>query len=40
MPDKGDSSSESQKICLQMALNDFAQTVNGVEPSDFEKSKD
>ncbi|HUU87711.1 MAG TPA: hypothetical protein VMX17_08170 [Candidatus Glassbacteria bacterium] len=40
MPDKGNSSSESQKICLQIAINDFSHNVNGVEPSDFEEDKD
>jgi len=40
MPDKGNSSSESQKICLQIAINEFSHNVNGVEPSDFEEEKD
>ena len=40
MPDKGNSSSESQKVCLSQALNQFEHTVNGVEASDFEKEKD
>lgn len=36
MPDRGDSSSESQKVCLQISLNDLDATVNGVEDSDFD----
>jgi len=40
MPDKGLKSEDSQKVCLQQAIDDFSYTVNGVEPSDFEKEKD
>lgn len=38
MPYQGDSESESQKIALTNALNQFSYTVNGVEDSDFKKS--
>lgn len=40
IPYHGDSCSESQKVCLKQALNEFSYTVNGVEESDFKKSKD
>jgi len=40
MPDQGNTSSESQKIALQNAINQFSYTVNGVEDSDFKKPKD
>ena len=40
MPDRGNSSNESQKVCLQQALNEFSYTINGIEDSDFEKEKD
>ena len=35
MPDKGDSSTESQKVNLTQRLNEFSYAVNGVEESDF-----
>jgi hypothetical protein len=35
MPDKGDTTDTSQKICLRMALNDLYANVNGVEEEDF-----
>lgn len=40
MPFHGNSSSESQKVCLQNALNNFHYTVNGVERNDFLPSEE
>jgi len=35
MPHKGDKCSDSQRICLQQAINEFSYTVNGIEKSDL-----
>jgi hypothetical protein len=35
MPYRGDVCSESQKLCLQQALNELDHNVNGVEDLDF-----
>ena len=35
MPYKGDTCSESQKLCLQQALNELEHNVNGVEEEDL-----
>ncbi len=40
MPYKGDTQSDSQKICLTHQLNEFYYTVNGVEDSDFIEDED
>lgn len=40
MPFHGNSSSESQKVCLQNALSNFHHTVNGVEKNDFLPSEE
>lgn len=40
MPYKGDTESESQKLCLQNALSNFEHTVNGVKESDFKPNND
>ena len=40
MPDHGNTKSDSQKIALLDAINQFSYTVNGVEDSDFKKPKD
>lgn len=40
MPDKGLKSTDSQKACLQQALNELSYAVNGVEASDFKKEDD
>lgn len=39
LPDKGDTCSKSQKICLRIALANFERAVNGVENTDFEDEK-
>lgn len=36
MPDKGNASWESQKICLINALNQLEMAINGTEQSDLE----
>ena len=40
MPDKGLKSTDSQKVCLQQAVNDLSYTINGVEASDFKEEDD
>ena len=40
MPEKGLKSTDSQKVCLQQALNELSYTVNGVESSDFKPEDD
>lgn len=39
MPYHGDSSEESQKVCLQIALNELEYAVTGTTKEDFKKSK-
>jgi len=36
MPYKGNKEEDSQKVCLQNALNKLQQAVNGCEEEDFE----
>jgi hypothetical protein len=37
MPYKGDSSNESQKVCLMIAINTLDATISGIEDSDLEE---
>lgn len=40
MPYQGDSCNKSQKICLQISINDLRAHINGIEDEDLEPSKD
>ena len=40
MPDKGDTESTSQKICLQGALNNLERNITGVEDDDLKEEDD
>ncbi len=35
MPQKGNSTSECQKLCIQQAINELDYTINGIQESDF-----
>ena len=40
MPYQGNSCNNSQKVCLQISINDLRATINGIEDEDLKPSKD